>query len=302
MSEPSKSDIAPDGLLFQWLPKAAHPYAVLMRADRPIGTWLLLLPGWWALTLAAKAADATPPWALFGLFALGAFVMRGAGCVYNDIVDSDYDAQVARTATRPIPSGDVSKRQAWVFLVILSLIGFAVLISMNTLTILLGLASLGLVAAYPFMKRLTYWPQAWLGLTFNWGAVMGWTAVTGTWDWRLLLLYGAGIAWTLGYDTLYAHQDKEDDALIGVKSTALALGENTKPALWVFYGATVALLLWAGTAAGLGPLYGVFVTAAGAQAAWQIVTADIDDPANCLTRFKSNRDFGLIVLAGLVVG
>ena len=302
MTNHSASDITPTGLLFDLLPKQTHPYLLLMRADRPIGTWLLLLPGWWALTLAAKAAGAGPPWVLFALFALGAVVMRGAGCVYNDIVDTDFDARVARTATRPIPAGDVTKKQAWIFLIALSLIGFGVLISMNLLTIFMGVLSLGLVAIYPFMKRITYWPQAWLGLTFNWGAVMGWTAVTGTWDWQILILYGAGIAWTLGYDTLYAHQDKEDDALVGVKSTALALGENTKPALWLFYGTTIALLLWAGTAAGLGPLYGVLITLAGVHAAWQIITSDIDDPTNCLARFKSNRDFGLIVLAALVIG
>ena len=269
-----------------------------MRLDRPIGTWLLMLPGWWAIALAGFGV---PNPKAVGLFLIGAVVMRGAGCTYNDIVDREIDAKVARTATRPLPSGAVSLRAAWVFLVLQLVVGLAVLLQFNTTAIMVGAGSLALVAAYPFMKRLTYWPQAWLGLTFNWGALVGWAAITGTIERQALLLYLGGLFWTLGYDTIYAHQDREDDALVGVKSSALALGRRTKPALAVFY--VLALICFA--AAILPPLMGtatmIALGVAALHAAWQVATLDIEDTANCLTRFRSNRDFGLLILVAILL-
>ena len=206
-----------DGWIDQIAPHWSRGYLKLARLDRPIGTWLLLWPCLWSIALASPANTATPPYDLLLLFALGAMVMRGAGCTYNDIVDRDFDAKVTRTALRPIPAGDVTIRQAWLFLGLQLLIGLVILLQFNLVTVGLGLASVLLVVTYPFMKRITYWPQAWLGLTFNWGALMGWTAVTGSLGWPAVALYAAGFCWTLGYDTIYAHQDKEDDALIGVK-------------------------------------------------------------------------------------
>ncbi|MEM7225218.1 MAG: 4-hydroxybenzoate octaprenyltransferase [Pseudomonadota bacterium] len=298
MSE--SSDIKADHWSYRLAPGWAKPYLSLARFDRPIGTWLLLFPCWWSISLAAAEGHRLPnPWLLL-LFAIGALAMRGAGCIYNDIVDRDIDAQVARTATRPIPSGQISLHQAYVFLGALLLIGLLVLIQLHLFAIVLGIGSLALVAAYPFMKRITYWPQAWLGLTFNWGALMGWGAATGTLAWPPVLLYLGGIAWTLGYDTVYAHQDKEDDALIGVRSTALKLGAATKPWLVVFYGLAALLFLAAGLAAGQGWLYGLAMAAVAGHFAWQIATLDMNDPANCLKRFQANRYVGWLLLAGLV--
>ena len=218
-----RSDMPRGHWIDRVVPAGARPYLRLMRIDRPIGTWLLLLPGWWAIALAAPDGG-WPDFRLLALFAVGAIVMRGAGCVVNDMADRDFDARVARTATRPIPSGAVSLRRAGLLLAGLLVIGLAVLLSLGTLAIWLGVLSLGLVALYPFMKRVTDWPQVWLGLTFNWGALLGWAAATGRIDPPALWLYAGGIAWTMVYDTIYAHQDKEDDALIGVRSTALLFG------------------------------------------------------------------------------
>jgi 4-hydroxybenzoate polyprenyltransferase len=283
----------------RYAPGSMRPYLRLMRADRPIGTWLLLLPCWQGLALGAIAAPLSPATALWwaALFAVGSVVMRGAGCAYNDIADRDFDAKVARTALRPIPSGQISVARAWGFLVALSLIGLVILLQFNRLTVILGVLSLALVAAYPFMKRITWWPQAWLGLTFNWGALMGYSSVTGEIGVPALLLYASGVAWTLGYDTIYAHQDKEDDALIGVKSSARRLGPGTKPALTAFYGAALVLAASAYLAGG-GPPAGLllFVVAA-AHFRWQIKATDINDPGACLTVFRSNRDAGFLVLA-----
>jgi len=294
------SDIAADHWALRLAPQAARPYLRLIRIDRPIGTWLLLFPCWWSLTLAGAANGAWPDPELVGLFAVGALVLRGAGCTYNDIVDRDIDARVARTAARPIASGQIPIGAAFAFLAGLLLIGLLVLLQFNRFAILLGVASLLLVAGYPFMKRVTYWPQAWLGLTFNWGALIGWAAVTGAVAPPAGLLYLAGIAWTLGYDTIYAHQDKEDDALVGVKSSALRLGTATKPGLVVFYGLAAALMAAAGLSAGLGWVYLLGVAAVTVQFAWQVATLDIDDPANCLQRFKSNRFVGWLLLAGIL--
>jgi 4-hydroxybenzoate polyprenyltransferase len=295
----SASDIPRTGLLARLLPPAALPYARLMRADRPIGTWLLLFPCWWGIALATPGRPSA--W-LLALFALGAFVMRGAGCTYNDIVDRDFDGRVARTADRPIPSGAVSVRGALVFLAAQLLAGLAILLTFDATTIALGVASLILVFTYPLMKRVTWWPQFFLGLAFNWGALMGWSAVTGGLSAAPLLLYAGGIAWTLGYDTIYAHQDREDDALVGIKSSARRLGARTRVALAAFYGLAVLLFAAAGFQAGLGWPFWIALAAAAAQLAWQAARLDIDQPADCLAKFRSNRFVGWLVLAGIVAG
>jgi 4-hydroxybenzoate polyprenyltransferase len=235
------------------------------------------------------------------LFFIGAFAMRGAGCTWNDIVDRDLDKSVERTASRPIPSGQVSVRQAAAFLVLQALVGLAVLLSFNGFTIGLGVASLIIVAVYPFMKRITYWPQIVLGLAFSWGALMGWAAAFGRLDLPALLLYAGSISWVIGYDTIYAHQDREDDALIGIKSTALLFGPRTKPMLALFYGVAVVLLGAAGYTAGAGLVFALGLVAFAAHLGWQIARLDIADPDNCLAVFKSDRDAGLILFAGLLL-
>jgi 4-hydroxybenzoate polyprenyltransferase len=282
-------------------PAWSRPYLRLARLDRPIGSWLLLMPCWWSSALAAIAAgNATPRLSHLALFFLGAFAMRGAGCTWNDIVDRDLDRSVERTRSRPIPSGQVSVAQAMVFLLLQSLIGLAVLLSFNLFTVGLGVASLAIVAVYPFMKRITYWPQIVLGLAFSWGALMGWAAAFGRLDPPALLLYAGSIAWVIGYDTIYAHQDREDDALIGIKSTALLFGERTKPMLAAFYALAAVLIGAAGLAAGTGPVFALGLLAFAAHLAWQIVRLDIADPDLCLMLFKSDRDAGLILFAGLL--
>jgi len=271
----------------------------LIRADRPIGVWLLFIPCLWgaALAMATGVGDLAQGLAHAGLFAVGAFVMRGAGCALNDIVDRDFDARVARTARRPLPSGQISLQAAWATLIGLCLAGLLVLLQFNPFTIVLGASSLLLVAAYPFMKRITWWPQAWLGLTINWGALVGYAAAAGGLSPAAVALYAAGLFWTLGYDTIYAHQDKEDDALIGVKSAARALGEKTRPALYAFYGATILLFAAAGAVAGFSPLYFLGLAPAGAHFFRQVRRFDADDNARSLRLFKSNRAAGLLLLA-----
>ncbi len=298
------TDMPAQGWVDRVLPRALRPYAKLMRLDRPIGTWLLLWPCWWSLVFALDKAPASGrewlhlAW-LYLLFGVGAMVMRGAGCTYNDIVDRDFDAKVERTRTRPIPSGQVSVRQAIAFMLALLGVGLAILLQLNWYAVALGAASLLLVFTYPLMKRITYWPQFVLGLAFNWGALLGWAAVAGGLAWAPALLYAGGIAWTLGYDTIYAHQDKEDDILVGVKSTALKLGAATRPWLAGFYAAAVALFAAAGIADGLGwPFYAALALGA-VQLAWQVADVDLDDAADCLVKFKSNRYFGWILVAGL---
>ena len=282
-------------------PAWSRPYLRLARLDRPIGSWLLLLPCWWSSALAAIAAHrAAPNLAHLALFLIGAFAMRGAGCTWNDIVDRDLDRSVERTRSRPIPSGQVSVFQAAIFLVLQSLVGLAVLLTFNVFTIALGIASLAIVAVYPFMKRITYWPQIVLGLAFSWGALMGWAAFFGGLALPPLLLYAGAIAWVIGYDTIYAHQDREDDALIGIKSTALLFGERTKPMLALFYALAVVLIGAAGVTAGAGAIFGLGLLAFAAHLAWQVVRLDIGDPDLCLAVFKSDRDAGLILFAGLL--
>ncbi|HMK71643.1 MAG TPA: 4-hydroxybenzoate octaprenyltransferase [Xanthobacteraceae bacterium] len=283
-------------------PAWARPYLRLARLDRPIGSWLLLLPCWWSSALAAIAAhNAAPSLAHLALFFVGAFAMRGAGCTWNDIVDRDLDGSVERTRSRPIPSGQVSVFQAALFLLLQALVGFAVLVSFNTFTVALGVASLAIVAVYPFMKRITYWPQIVLGLAFSWGALMGWAAAFGRLDAPALLLYAGSIAWVIGYDTIYAHQDRDDDALIGIKSTALLFGARTKPMLALFYSIAVVLIGAAGLRAGAGFAFALGLLAFAAHLAWQVVRLDIADPDRCLALFRSDRDAGLILFAGLLL-
>jgi len=294
----SASDIRADHWVLRLAPAAARPYLRLARLDRPIGTWLLLFPGWWAIALGDAAFNAGPSWWLYLYFGIGAVLMRGAGCVVNDILDRDIDGKVARTATRPIPAGEVSVLQAALFLLSLLLVSFAILVQMNGLTIALGCASLLLVFPYPLMKRITYWPQAWLGLTFNWGALIGFTAATGTFGWPPVLLYLGGIAWTLGYDTIYAHQDKEDDALVGVRSTARLFGEYTKPVLVLLYACATALFFLAAIFADAGPAAFAGILAGLLHLGWQIAVLDIDDGDQCLKLFRSNTTYGWILFAG----
>jgi 4-hydroxybenzoate polyprenyltransferase len=281
-------------------PGWVRPYLRLARLDRPIGSWLLLAPCWWSVGLAAVAAhDAPNVWHLL-LFLIGAFAMRGAGCTWNDIVDRDLDGMVERTRSRPIPSGQVSVTAAGAFLALQALVGLLVLVQFNAFTIMVGLASLLVVAVYPFMKRITYWPQIVLGLAFSWGALMGWPATFARLDAPALLLYAGAIAWVIGYDTIYAHQDREDDALIGVKSTALLFGAKTKPLLSLFYALAVVLLALAAWRAGAGLAFGIGLLVFAGHLAWQVRRLAIDDPVNCLRVFKSNRDAGMILFAGFV--
>lgn len=306
MIDPTKTgagDIPANHWLDRWLPEPARPYGRIARLDRPIGTWLLYIPCLWGVVLASPGL-AGPYWimACILLFGAGAVVMRGAGCTFNDIVDKDFDTRVARTRVRPIASGAVPVPRAVAFMAAQLLVGLGILVVFNPFTIALGVASLALIFTYPFMKRITHWPQAFLGLTFNWGILMGYGAIAGTLSPAALALYGASFCWTLGYDTIYAHQDKEDDALIGVKSLALRLGARTRPWLFAFYGAAIALMAVAGHLAGLRWFYFVGLGGALGQLMWQAARVDIDDPADCLAKFKSNRTFGLILLAALAAG
>lgn len=302
---------APGGhWVYRVLPRAAWPYAQLARWDRPIGWQLLLWPCWWSAALAATSyarvgeplATLVPDvWHLV-LFLIGAIAMRGAGCTYNDLADQKIDMQVERTRSRPLPSGKVSRRQAWGFLGLQALVGLAVLLCFNSFTILLGLASLVVVAIYPFMKRITNWPQFVLGLAFSWGALMGWSAVYEDIDTPAILLFCGAVLWTIGYDTIYAHQDKDDDLLVGVKSTALLFGARTKLWLMGLYG--VALAFFAGAFASaevpMPALAGLL--AAGAHMLRQIRTLDINDPDQCLRLFRSNNIVGWLIFLGLVGG
>jgi 4-hydroxybenzoate polyprenyltransferase len=294
----------PDTVRGHWanrlLPASWQPYARMARLERPIGWWLLLLPCWWSSALATDAAGRLPNvWHLV-LFLIGAVAMRGAGCTYNDIVDRDIDAKVARTRARPIPSGQVSVRNAKISMAVQTLIGLVALLQFNGFTIVTGLVSLVTVVIYPFLKRVTNWPQLGLGLAFSWGALMGWPAIFGSLAWPPLLLYVGAILWTIGYDTIYAHQDKEDDALIGVHSTARLFGANTRPLLVLFYGGATVLFAAAFALAGVGWVAWLGLALGAAHLVWQLAALDIDDPARCLRLFQSNRDYGLIIFAGLV--
>jgi 4-hydroxybenzoate polyprenyltransferase len=295
----SASDIPRGGWVDRLVPARARPYARLMRLDRPIGTWLLLFPCWWSLALAWRGWE--DAW-LFALFGAGALVMRGAGCTYNDICDKDFDAQVARTADRPLPSGEVSVPRAWIFLAVQLLVGLAILLALPLYAVWVGIASLALVFTYPLMKRITFWPQLFLGFAFNWGALLGWTAIREELSWPPILLYLGGIFWTLGYDTIYAHQDKRDDPAAGVKSTALRLLFTSRPWIAAFYASAVVLFAGAGLAAGLSWPFLIGLVLAAAQLAWQVWDGDLDDPKDCLAKFRSNRLFGWLVLVGIFAG
>jgi 4-hydroxybenzoate polyprenyltransferase len=295
-------DAANDNWVDRFAPRRLRPWLKLGRFDRPAGAWLLLLPGWQGIALASAQAHVAPDPLLLAKFAVGAFLMRAAGCAWNDILDRDIDAKVARTAARPVASGQISVKQALAFMVLCSLISFAILLTMPPMAIALGAASLLLVAAYPLMKRITWWPQAWLGLTFNWGAILGYTAATGQVALPSLLLYASGLFWTLGYDTIYAIQDMEDDALAGVKSSARRLGEDAPRAILVFHGLTVLLAFAAAYAAHLGPLFLPFGLLYALHLFRQAVLVRMDSPALALRLFKSNRTAGLILFFGLAFG
>jgi len=282
-------------------PPFSRPYLRLARLDRPIGSWLLLMPCWWSVGLAGMQADKLPSLWHIALFFIGAFAMRGAGCTWNDLVDRNLDGLVERTRSRPIPSGQVTVAQATAFMLLQALVGFLVLIQFNRYTVLTGLCSLLVIAIYPFMKRITYWPQIVLGLAFSYGALMGWPAAFGRLDWPAIVLYAGSISWVIGYDTIYAHQDREDDLLIGIKSTALLFGENTRPMLAGFYAGAVVLIGIAGLMAGGGLIFVLGLIAFAAHLAWQIMRLDINDSAHCLKLFKSNRDAGLILFGAMLL-
>jgi 4-hydroxybenzoate polyprenyltransferase len=324
-------DAAPRNWVDRFAPMGLRPWLKIGRFDRPVGIWLLMLPGWQGIALADAMERRLPDLGLMGEVALGAALMRAAGCAYNDIVDRDIDAKVARTAQRPIPAREISVRQAWGFVVACCLASLAILLTLTPTAVLLGAASLLLVAAYPFMKRITWWPQAWLGLTFNWGALLGFAAATGVgpdfWRgmapyvvetgngrilmqaladsalaWPAVLLYASGVFWTLGYDTIYAIQDLEDDALAGVKSSARRLGAAAPPAILAFYLASLALLLATGAAAGLGRGYYLLLIAYGVQLCTQARRVRVGDPRRALRLFKSNAWAGLLLVFAIAVG
>jgi 4-hydroxybenzoate polyprenyltransferase len=282
-------------------PSFSRPYLRLARLDRPIGSWLLLMPCWWSVGLAGMHEGRFPGLWHIVLFFIGAFAMRGAGCTWNDLVDRDLDGLVERTRSRPIPSKQVTIAQATTFMLAQALIGLLVLIQFNYFTVVTGFASLLVVVIYPFMKRITYWPQIFLGLAFSWGALMGWPAAFGRLDWPALLLYAGSICWVIGYDTIYAHQDREDDLLIGIKSTALLFGERTQPMLTSFYAAAVVLIAGAGLMAGGSIFFTIGLIAFAAHLAWQVTRLDIDDSEHCLMLFKSNRDAGLILFGAMLI-
>ena len=320
MTQTHLPDAVPDNWVDRYAPAPLVPWLKLGRFDRPTGIWLLMLPGWMGVALADAAVGKYPDPILLILILVGATLMRSAGCAYNDIVDRDIDAQVERTARRPIPAGEISVKQAWLAIVLCSLGGLIILLSLNLWAVLLGVLSLGLVAAYPFMKRITWWPQAWLGLTFNWGAPLGYAAATGgrsPFDyalglpgqeaialspWPAVLLYAGLFFWTLGYDTIYAVQDLEDDALVGVKSSARRLGEQAPRGVLIFYGACFVLLVCAAWLGGLGPLFLPLAAVVAVMLSRQAAKLDIADGVGALALFKSNVWVGLLMVAALAAG
>lgn len=302
IGDTSASDIPRGGWVDRWTPPRARPYIRLARLDRPIGSWLLLFPCWWSIALATPDPLTAEFWGLLILFGIGAVVMRGAGCTYNDICDRDFDALVARTRDRPLPSGEVTVGQAVTFMVALIALGAAILLSFNWFAIGVGIASLALVLTYPLMKRVTFWPQFFLGLAFNWGAFLGWAAVRGELALPAVLLYVGGIMWTLGYDTIYAHQDRRDDVYAGIKSTARRFGLGSKPWLYAFYAGAVALFATAGHTAELGWPFQIGLMLGAALLFWQVAAVDLDDAMDCLRKFKSNRLFGWLLFVATIAG
>lgn len=294
------ADANPGNWVYAYAPRAIKPYLMLARIDRPVGVWLLLWPCLWSQALV------TPPGAMPSiidaiLFTIGAIIMRGAGCTFNDIIDKDLDAKVARTSLRPLATGEVTRIKAFLFLILQGLIGLAILIQFNDFTIFLGLASLILVSIYPFMKRITWWPQAWLGLTFNWGALMGAASVSGKLNPEALILYAGCVFWTLGYDTIYAHQDREDDALIGIKSTARKLGHHTRYALIIFYGLFIAAVGFAFFSKGFGLVFALGFCLAIFNLLRQILRLDIHNSGRCLSLFKANINLGGYLLIAMIL-
>ncbi len=285
------------------LPKTWRPYAVLIRLDRPIGWWLLLLPGWWGIMLGANGVTGmyAADWRLMIMFLIGAVIMRGAGCIVNDLWDRNLDKQVARTKMRPLASGQIPLLNAIMFLFFMLFTAFIILLQTSWVTIGLGMLSLVFIAAYPLMKRITWWPQAFLGLTFNFSALMGWGAATHHLGFEPFILYAAGFFWTLGYDTVYAHQDKKDDALVGIKSTALLFGERSKFWVGIFYAASISLIALASFLAGSGLISLAVLALPAIHLFRQVMDWDMDDPENSLIIFKSNRNFGLLVLLSFAV-
>ncbi|MCW5695938.1 MAG: 4-hydroxybenzoate octaprenyltransferase [Bauldia sp.] len=305
MPTPDAAPQLPDAARGNWIdayaPGWLKPYARLARWDRPIGWILLLIPCWVGAALAADVADrALPHVGHLALFLVGAIAMRGAGCTWNDIVDRDLDARVARTRNRPVASGAVSVRNAWLFLVAQALVGLAVLLCFNRFTQILGLASLAVVALYPFLKRVTDWPQVGLGFAFSWGALLGWSALYGSLDWAPVVLFAGFVVWTVGYDTIYALQDREDDAIVGVRSTARLFGRNATRAIAAFYAATVVLIAGSFLIAAAGWLAYAGLAAGAATLGWQLWRFDAGDPASALRMFQSNRWFGAALFVGLV--
>ncbi len=295
------SDAPSGNWVYRVLPISFWPYAQLARWDRPIGWQLLMWPCFWSATLAAHAGNGSLSRLLYHLFlfAVGAIAMRGAGCTYNDLVDQEIDAKVARTRSRPLPAGRISRREAKIFLACQALAGLLVLVQFNVFTIIFGFLSLGLVALYPFAKRFTDWPQLFLGLAFSWGGLMGWAAQFGALSWAPILLYAGCVSWTIGYDTIYAHQDREDDSLIGIGSTARLFGPDTRVWLSVFYGLTSVLLIAAFWLAGIGLLAWVGLCVATLMLGWQVLVLDIKDSAACLRLFKFNSLVGAVIFATL---
>ena len=298
MTDLPHTDIPRDSWIDRRMPGWTRPYLRLARLDRPTGIWLLLLPCWWAIALGSDSTAHGLGLAI--LFGIGAAVMRGAGCTVNDILDRNLDAQVERTKSRPLPSGEIGLLGAFVFLAILLIVGFVILIQLNKLTVALGVLSLVLVGTYPLMKRITWWPQAFLGLTFNWGALMGWTAATDRIGWPSLGLYAAGFCWTLVYDTIYAHQDARDDEAAGIKSTARRFGRFSRP--WLFLFALLMLILLALAGEGLGRIYEIMLIPVALHLIWLLLFWNSADPRDCLRRFQASRWTGLLVLLAIVVG
>ena len=304
-------DAPSDHWVYRFLPRLLWPYAQLARWDRPIGWKLLMWPCFWSLIMAMDSPSASfhspmsavaiAVWYLV-LFFIGAVVMRGAGCTWNDLVDQKIDDKVERTRSRPLPSGQVTRFQAKVFMGGQCLVGLIVLLQFNVFSIVLGISSLFVVALYPFMKRVTDWPQFFLGLAFNWGALIGWSAICARLDWAPILLYAGSVLWTIGYDTIYAHQDKEDDAIVGVRSTARLFGEKTKFALSLLYGGFIILSALAFILANVPSLSYLGLIAAAIHVFYQIITIDIDNPHECLRLFKSNSTIGWLIFLGLVLG
>lgn len=303
-SDPSYTDIRPQHLVYRLMPPVAWPYLSLMRLDRPIGTWLLLLPGWWAIVMEARGITHMTAYHyyLLFLFAVGSVIMRGAGCVVNDLWDRELDRSVERTKNRPLASGQVSVKQALVFTVFLAALGLLILVQLPPVAIILGVLSLVPVVLYPLAKRVTWYPQAVLGLTFNFGALIGAAAVTGTVPPEALLLYIGGFFWTMGYDTIYAHQDIVDDGIVGIKSTARKFGDQSRLYISAFYAVFAVFIYVTGMMTHAGALFYAFWAASVFQLLWQAYDWKLEDQGDCLNKFRSNRYFGFLVFAAYLVG